>query len=65
MGTIAHLNSALAGRYEIERELGAGVMATVFLGRDLGHDCHGATGHRLFLLIAYVRQLIPQSDAHT
>src|SRR4051794_32966360 len=31
---IAHIRSALAGRYEIERELGAGGMATVFLARD-------------------------------
>ena len=32
------LNTALAGRYEIERELGAGGMATVYLARDLKHD---------------------------
>ena len=31
------LNQALAGRYQIERELGGG-MATVFLARDLKHD---------------------------
>ncbi len=31
---IAHIRAALAGRYEIERELGAGGMATVFLARD-------------------------------
>ena len=31
------LNAALAGRYEIERELGAGGMATVFLAEDLKH----------------------------
>jgi len=30
--------AALAGRYTIERELGAGGMATVFLGHDLRHD---------------------------
>jgi eukaryotic-like serine/threonine-protein kinase len=34
---MAHLNSALAGRYEIERELGAGGMATVYLAHDLKH----------------------------
>src|SRR5439155_24007988 len=29
--------SALAGRYAIEREIGAGGMATVYLARDLRH----------------------------
>jgi serine/threonine-protein kinase len=32
------LKSALADRYAIERELGAGGMATVYLARDLKHD---------------------------
>ena len=36
------LNSALTGRYTIERELGAGGMATVFLANDLKHDRHVA-----------------------
>ena len=31
------LNSALMGRYTIERELGAGGMATVYLAEDLKH----------------------------
>ena len=31
------LNTALAGRYTIERELGAGGMATVYLADDVKH----------------------------
>jgi eukaryotic-like serine/threonine-protein kinase len=32
------LNTALAGRYEVDREIGAGGMATVYLARDLRHN---------------------------
>src|SRR6266571_2163176 len=32
------VRASLAGRYTIERELGAGGMATVYLARDLKHD---------------------------
>src|SRR5438128_1206843 len=35
---VGRLETALAGRYTIERELGAGGMATVYLARDLKHD---------------------------
>jgi serine/threonine-protein kinase len=38
MADTARLTTALAGRYAIERELGAGGMATVYLARDLKHD---------------------------
>jgi len=36
--TLARLTTALADKYRIERELGAGGMATVYLARDLRHD---------------------------
>ncbi len=36
--SIEQLNSALTGRYTVDREIGAGGMATVFLGHDLKHD---------------------------
>jgi serine/threonine protein kinase len=37
-GDTARLTTALADRYAIERELGQGGMATVYLARDLRHD---------------------------
>src|ERR1041385_8832012 len=36
--TIDRLTAALADHYKIERELGAGGMATVYLAQDLKHD---------------------------
>ena len=34
----ARVRASLADRYTIERELGRGGMATVYLARDLKHD---------------------------
>ena len=39
---VARLNAALEGRYTIERELGEGGMATVYLAKDLKHNRHVA-----------------------
>src|SRR3954467_15758719 len=38
MDELIRLTTALADRYEIEREIGKGGMATVYLARDLRHD---------------------------
>ena len=40
--TIERLNAALEGRYEVEREIGEGGMAAVFLATDLKHNSNVA-----------------------
>ena len=42
MDTLEHLTAVLGGRYHVERELGVGGMATVYLARDIKHDRHVA-----------------------
>jgi len=37
-GQLERLNTALEGRYTIQRELGSGGMATVYLAEDLKHN---------------------------
>lgn len=39
---IGRLNAALEGRYRIEREIGRGGMATVYLAQDLRHTTGGS-----------------------
>ncbi len=36
--SLARLSTALADRYEIQEEIGAGGMATVYLAHDVKHD---------------------------
>ncbi|MCX5756102.1 MAG: hypothetical protein NTX19_08310 [Gemmatimonadetes bacterium] len=38
MNPLDQLTAALADRYEVEHEIGAGGMATVYLARDLKHN---------------------------
>src|SRR6188768_771834 len=38
MSILTQLTTALANRYDVEREIGAGGMATVYLARDVKHD---------------------------
>ena len=42
MDALAQLKASLSSRYEVEREIGAGGMATVYLARDIRHDRHVA-----------------------
>src|SRR5678816_328375 len=42
MDALAQLKNSLADRYDIEREIGAGGMATVYLAQDLRHHRHVA-----------------------
>ena len=42
MDALAQLKASLTSRYDIEREIGAGGMATVYLARDIRHDRHVA-----------------------
>ena len=47
--SLERLTTALADRYAIERELGSGGMATVYLAHDLKHDRKGHCEQRATL----------------
>ncbi len=51
---VSRLNTALEGRYAIERELGEGGMATVYLADDLKHE-------RMAALNVLKPELLPSS----
>jgi serine/threonine-protein kinase len=38
VNTITELNEALTGRYVVEKQIGQGGMATVYLARDVRRD---------------------------
>jgi len=52
---LERLAAALADRYRIERELGAGGMATVYLAHDLRHVAMADTATRPELAVAIYR----------
>lgn len=61
------LAAALSGRYKIEREIGAGGMATVYLAHDLKHDrdvaikvLHPDLGAALGLIVSSARSAQPR-----
>jgi serine/threonine-protein kinase len=45
MTLLERLQTSLADRYRIEREIGVGGMATVYLAHDLRHDRDVAIDH--------------------
>ncbi len=50
---VTRLNAALEGRYAIERELGEGGMATVYLATDLKHKRNVAPDDQRFVMIRF------------
>ena len=57
--SMARLAEALRARYTIERELGAGGMATVYLARDLKHDRQVAVNRYLWQASLDVLSFLP------
>ena len=50
---VARLNAALEGSYDIERKLGEGGMATVYLADDLKHE------RKVALKVLELKQVVP------
>ena len=60
MSDLDRLKAALADRYEIEREIGQGGMATVYLAHDLRHDREVAESNFLPTSLGPTRRTYPE-----